>query len=208
VNEDLEEASRLFGPTFLVNTVLGGANRIVALYAGDWHAAHRRGCAEYLETHSVVAAERRPLVIVSCGGAPRDINMIQSHKALEHARVVLEDGGDLVLLAQCADGLGRPDFLDWFVPGGAQATARKLVADYKVNGQTAWGIRWKSERYRVRLVSALDPGVVRRMGMIPQVSLEEALAAAPEGRGYIIPYGLATLPVLAEPRARQAGAGG
>ena len=60
-----------------------------------------------------------------------------------------------MLLAACDEGLGRPDFLDWFVPGGAVATARLLVQNYKINGQTAWGIRWKSERYRVRLVSKL-----------------------------------------------------
>ncbi len=208
VSEDMEEACRLLGPTFLVNSVLNGSNRLVALYAGDWQQAHRRGCADYLAAHSVPVAGRRKLVVASCGGAPRDVNLIQSHKALEHARVVLEDGGDLVLLAECAEGLGRPDFLDWFVPGGAQATARMLVQHYRVYGQTAWGIRWKSERYRVRLVSALDPGLVRRMGMIPHASLEEALAAAAPERGYIIPQGLGTLPVLSEPLLQRAGAAG
>ena len=153
---------------------------------------------------SIAAPESRPVVVASCGGAPRDVNMIQSHKALEHARVVLEEGGDLVLLAECGEGLGRPDFLDWFVPGGARATARLLVESYRINGQTAWGIRWKSERYRVRLVSTLDPDSVRRMGMIPHASLDEALAAACGGRGWIIPSGLATLPILG---AAVAGAG-
>ncbi|HEU5182481.1 MAG TPA: nickel-dependent lactate racemase [Candidatus Polarisedimenticolia bacterium] len=204
VSEDMEEACGLVGPSFLVNTVLGGANRIVGLYAGNWRAAHRRGCAEYLQEHSVQVARRRNLVVVSCGGSPRDLNMIQSHKALEHARLVLKDGGDLVLLAECADGLGRPDFLDWFVPGGARATAQKLVSRYQVHGQTAWGIRWKSERYKVRLVSALDPATVRRMGMIPHASLAEALAASNPGPGYLIPHGLGTLPVLIEPLARRA----
>jgi lactate racemase len=198
VSEDMEEAARLFGPAFLVNTVLDASDRITALYAGDVRAAHRHGCAEYLEAHRVAAPERRSVVIASCGGAPRDINMIQSHKALEHARVVLEDGGDLVLLAACPEGLGRPDFLDWFVPGGAHATARRLLDSYKLNGQTAWGIRWKTERYRVRLVSGLPPDTVRRMGMIPHASLLEAVAAAADGPGWIIPHALGTLPVLRE----------
>jgi hypothetical protein len=57
---------------------------------------------------------------------------------LEHARVVLEDGGDLDPLAECGDGRGRADFLDWFVPGGARAMAERLVESYKINGQTAW----------------------------------------------------------------------
>ena len=208
VNEDLEEAARIFAPTFSVNTVVGDGNRIGALYAGDWFAAHRRGCAEYLEAHSVAVAQRRKVVVVSCGGAPRDINMIQSHKALEHARVVLEDGGDLVLLARCTEGLGRADFLDWFVPGGARATAEMLLKDYRINGQTAWGIRWKSERYRVHLVSALDSEAVRHMGMIPHASLEEALAAIPAERGYLLPNGLGTLPVLTDSDARRVAATG
>jgi len=207
VSEDMEEAAGLFGPAFLVNTVLDGENRITGLYVGDLRDAHRRGCADYLETHSVAAPGRRPLVVTSCGGAPRDINMIQSHKALEHARVVLEDGGDLVLLAECPEGLGRPDFLDWFMPGGSEATARKLVENYKINGQTAWGIRWKSERYRVRLVSSLDGDVVRAMGMIPHASLGEALEASGDAPGYIIPNGLGTLPLVPSLSGQPAAAG-
>lgn len=196
VSEDMEEAARLFGPTFLINTVLDAAGAITAVYAGHWWDAHRRGCAQYLANHTVTARERRPIVIVSVGGAPRDQNMIQSHKALEHARVVLEDGGDLILLAECSDGLGKPDFLDWFVPGGAEATARLLLRNYKINGQTAWGIRWKAERYRVQLVSSLPSEWVLRMGMIPRASLEEAIAELPDARGYLMPQGLGTLPVL------------
>jgi len=210
VSEDMEEAAGMIGATYLLNTVVDAANRITATYGGDWRKAHRRGCAEYLAAHTVPAPERRGLVVASCGGAPRDVNMIQSHKALEHARVVLNDGGDLVLLAECAEGLGRADFLDWFVPGGARATAQRLVESYKINGQTAWGIRWKSERYRVHLVSALPPDHVRRMGMIPRASLEEALGSSAGGPGYIIPNGLGTLPVLVDPgqgRAAAAAAG-
>ncbi|HKY33468.1 MAG TPA: nickel-dependent lactate racemase [Candidatus Polarisedimenticolia bacterium] len=209
VSEDMEEACALFGPHFAVGTVLDAHGRIAGLYAGHWRASHRQGCADYLAAHAAPVEAKRPLVVASCGGAPRDINMIQSHKALEHARFLLDDEGDLILLAECPEGLGRPDFLDWFVPGGAAATARKLVTDYKLNGQTAWGIRWKAERYRVRLVSSLPPDAVRRMGMIPHRSLDEALREAGEGTGWILPQGLATLPVVAGPaKAASAVKGG
>src|SRR4030095_14165137 len=114
-------------------TVVDAANRITAVYGGDLREAHRRGCAEYLAAPSVRVSDKRSMVVASCGGAPRDINVIQSHKALEHARVVLEDGGDLILLAECADGLGRADFLDWFIPGGSRAMAERLVENYKIN---------------------------------------------------------------------------
>jgi nickel-dependent lactate racemase len=198
VHEDMIEAVGMLNPSFLVNTVLDGHNEIVAVYAGHWRDAHRQGCDDYLASHTVVVDERRPLVIVSAGGAPRDVNLIQSHKAMEHASQVLAEGGTMIALAECAQGLGRDDFLRWFAPGGARATALMLADDYKINGQTAWGLRRKAERFRLLLVSALDADVVRQMGLEPHATLESALSVVHSQPGYIIPGGLTTLPVIAE----------
>lgn len=198
VHEDMEEAVAMLPPTFLVNTTMTAANQIGRVYAGHWQGAHRRGCSDYLASHAVDADGKRQIVVVGCGGAPRDVNLIQAHKAMEHASKVLEDGGTMIVVAECAQGLGRDDFLDWFVPGGARATAAKLMGgDYRVNGQTAWALRAKTERFRVRLVSSLDPSLVRRMGMEPMRSLDEAVADAPDARGYVLPGGSTTLPRLA-----------
>ncbi|HEX8474333.1 MAG TPA: nickel-dependent lactate racemase [Pyrinomonadaceae bacterium] len=197
VHEDMEEAVGMLEPSFLVNTVLNARNEINAVYAGDWRAAHRRGCEEYSASHSVEVTAKRPLVVVSVGGAPRDINLIQSHKAMEHASGLLEEGGTMIVLAECAQGLGRDDFLRWFVAGGSRATAEMLLQDYKINGQTAWGLRRKAERFRLLLVSALAPDVVRLMGLEPHTSLESAMAEVSAVEpGYIMPGGLTTLPRL------------
>jgi len=196
VHQDMLEAVGMLNPSFLVNTVLDGQNEIAAVYAGHWRDAHRRGCDEYLASHTVEVDERRPVVIVSAGGAPRDINLIQSHKAMEHASQVLAEGGTMIALAECAQGLGRDDFLRWFAPGGARATALMLAEDYKINGQTAWSLRRKAERFRLLLVSALDADVVRQMGLEPHITLESALSAVQSAPGYIIPGGLTTLPSL------------
>lgn len=197
VHEDMEEAVAMLNPTFLVNSVVGDTgNEIVALHAGHWREAHRHGCDRYKAAHAIPVAERRRVVIVSAGGNPRDVNLIQSHKAMEHAAGILEEGGTMIALAECAGGLGRDDFMTWFVPGGARATALKLVDNYKINGQTAWGVRWKAERFRMLLVSSLAADVVRRMGLEPHATLDSALAAIPAEQGYILPSGLTTLPYL------------
>jgi hypothetical protein len=122
--------------------------------------------------------------------------MIQSHKALEHAATALEPGGTMVALAECPQGLGRKDFLDWFVPGGSPATAQKLLQGYQVNGQTAWGLRKKAETFRILFVSSFDDHLVRQMGLEPHPSLDSALATLDGHDGYIIPNGLTTLPQL------------
>jgi len=61
-------------------------------------------------------------VIVSCGGYPFDLNLIQGHKALEAASQACNEGGTIVLVAECADGLGRDDFLKWFDAGDSTST--------------------------------------------------------------------------------------
>lgn len=194
VHEDMTEACALLNPSFLLNTVIRNGE-VVAVYAGHWREAHRRGCDEYHSKHSVPACERRPLVIVSAGGRPRDINLIQSHKAMEHASEVLEDNGVMVVLAECPDGLGRNDFLQWFVPGGSSATAEMLVNDYHIYGQTAWGLRRKAERFCIQLFSSIDELTVRRLGLECR-GIKDTLSVVSNERGYIIPSGLTTLPVL------------
>lgn len=196
VHEDMSEAVGMLDPSFLVNTVLDADGEIASVYAGHWREAHRRGCDEYRAAHCVPVKERRPLVVVSAGGSPRDVNLIQSHKALEHASAVLEDGGTMLAVAECGRGLGRDDFLRWFVPGGSRATALMLVEDYKINGQTAWGLRRKAERFRLLLVSSLEPDTVRLMGLEPYPTLESALSTVATQPGYIIPNGLSTLPLI------------
>ena len=165
--------------------------------AGHWRSSHQRACELYSGNHSQEIAEKRELVIVSCGGAPYDINMIQAHKALDMAAHACADGGRIILLAECADGLGRPDFLKWFESPDSRALEMRLRAQYEVNGQTAWALLTKTERFRVYFISKLDHEAVRRMRMIPAQSIE---AVFPENSartsGYILPRGAALMPVL------------
>jgi nickel-dependent lactate racemase len=104
------------------------------------------------------------------------------------------DGGTIILLAECSDGLGRPDFLKWFDARDSRGLAARLVNGYEVNGQTAWALLSKAERFRVCLVSELPPDQVRQMRMIPVRTIEEALAQAGSGDGFIMPRGAAVLP--------------
>ncbi len=198
VHEECERIAAECAPSFLVNTVTDERGRVVRLYAGDWRAAHRRACAEYADSHSLKIPERRALVVASAGGAPFDINLIQAHKALEMASYACAEGGDIVLVAECADGLGRPDFLKWFDAADSRALEARLRDAYEVNGQTAWSLLTKAERFRVHLVSSLPDDDVRLMRMTPARTVEEALSEIEsDGAGYLLPRGAAFMPVVA-----------
>jgi nickel-dependent lactate racemase len=197
VSEACERVAALIDPAFSINAIVDERGRSEKIFAGHWRSAHARACEHYIAGHSLLIQERRDLVIVSCGGSPYDLNLIQAHKALDMAAAACLDGGSIIFLAECRDGLGRADFLKWFESADASALESRLRTDYEVNGQTAWALLTKSERFRVHLVTKLPDEEVRRMRMIPARSLEEVLATvSPDARGYILPRGAALLPVL------------
>jgi nickel-dependent lactate racemase len=194
VHEECERVASLVVPAFSVNTIVDERKTALKVFCGDWRLAHRAACEYYLQQYSVAVSEKRDIVIVSCGGFPHDINLIQAHKALDMAVLACKDGGTIILLAECSDGLGRPDFLKWFNARDARALAARLINGYEVNGQTAWALLCKAERYRVCLVSELPPEDVLRMRMIPVRTISEALEQAGSGDGFIMSRGAAVLP--------------
>jgi nickel-dependent lactate racemase len=177
-------------PAFSINTIVNDRGELVDLFCGDWIRAHREACESYASRHTIEIAEKRDLVIVSCGGAPLDTNMIQAHKALEMASLACKDGGTIIFLAECADGLGRTDFLDWFEAENSDALAENLCANYQVNGQTAWSLLRKAERFDVKIITSLPEAETRKMRLENFASLSKIqLIAGGNNSGYIIPYG-------------------
>ena len=198
VHEECERIAAEAAPSFLINTVTDARGRVVRAYAGDWRAAHRLACAEYANSHTVKIEGKRAAVVASAGGAPSDLNLIQAHKALEMAAHACEEGGHIILVAECSDGLGRADFLKWFDSADSGALASRLRDAYEVNGQTAWSLLTKAERFRVQLVSNLAEEDVRHMRMTPARTVAEALALVePDAAGYVMPRGAAFMPVVA-----------
>lgn len=197
VNEECERVAALIKPTFLINATVDDKGRVDRVFAGHWRTAHQRACEAYAAGHSITITDKRDFVIVSCGGTPYDINMIQAQKALDMAAHACVDGGTIILLAECCDGFGRTDFLQWFDSENSAALEARLREQYQVNGQTAWALMTKAENFRVHLVTSLDEMSVRRMRMIPATAIESALAqVSPNAIGYILPRGAASLPVL------------
>ncbi|GAM11742.1 hypothetical protein OR1_04059 [Geobacter sp. OR-1] len=201
VHQAMADACAMVEPAFILNTVLGPGKRVIACFAGDWRDTFAAGCRYYGEQFSYPLKEKAELVLVSCGGFPKDINLIQAHKSMEYGSQAIRDGGVMILLAECRDGYGNATFFDWFRYQELSAFESRLRSHYEINGQTAYSLLWKAQRFRVILVSALPPEEVRTMGMTPARSLVEAMTIA-EGMlpddftAYVIPEGGTVLPVL------------
>jgi nickel-dependent lactate racemase len=188
VHEAFVEAASVAKPAFAVTTIVNDDGDAIDLFCGDWISSHRAACDAYAERNAIRVSEKRDVVIVSCGGWPYDINMIQAHKALEAASQVCNDGGTIVMLAECSEGLGHNDFLNWFFSSDSSELAKRLCESYQVNGQTAWSLLRKAERFKVEIVTGLGENETHllRMQKIDHPMIAEHLRAS---SGYILPLG-------------------
>ncbi|CAN5187851.1 nickel-dependent lactate racemase [soil metagenome] len=190
VHEAFMEVVKKLPPTFSISTIVNENGEAVDLFCGDWISAHRAACEFYDSKHTIEIAEKRDLVIVSCGGFPHDINMIQAHKSLDMASRACAESGTIVFLAECADGLGRNDFLSWFEAENSSALAEKLCESYQVNGQTAWNLLRKAEQFNVQILTSLSENETRLMHLQKANSFDEILAEIDkDSTGYILPFG-------------------
>lgn len=197
VHEDMQEAVAMLAPSFLVNTIINKQQEVAGIFCGDWKNAHRRGCAEYASQHTIFIEEKRDLVIASCGGSPKDINLIQSHKALDMAVGALKDNGHIILCAECREGYGYNNFLDWLKKGSASQIGKELYNNYETNGQTAWALANKIERFHVVLVSNLPEDEVKSVGIEPAKDLATAISLIPKNlSGYVIPHACEAIPLI------------
>lgn len=190
VHEAFVAAAYLAAPSFAINTITNDDGSIAELFCGDWLASHRAACDAYAKQHTISVSETRDAVIVSCGGYPYDVNMIQAHKALEAASHACTPGGNIFLLAACSDGLGRDDFLDWFDAENSGALAKRLCEKYRVNGQTAWSLLTKAERFDIKVITDLDRAAVTKMRLHKADAADlSSVFKSESARGYILPQG-------------------
>ncbi|TKJ32282.1 hypothetical protein CEE39_05835 [bacterium (candidate division B38) B3_B38] len=200
VHNDMMEACAMVDPDFIVNSVVNEHQEVVGLFAGHWRDAHLQATRFYSRSHLVPIAEKRELVIASCGGFPKDINFIQAHKTIQHASRCLQEGGTMIVLAECGGGMGNQDLINWFPIHSTQQLLTRLKNAFHLNGQTAFALHTITSRFRVIFISSLKPSIIKLLGLTPASSVTEAVEMLDRKlrskKGYLIPQGAETLPCI------------
>lgn len=204
IRRDIEEAADLCGVDFLLNVVLDEHKRIVRAVSGDVTEAHRAGCAFLDALYQKKIEKRADIVIVSQGGAPKDLNLYQTQKALDNAKHAVRDGGIIILIGSCREGLGEKTFEEWLT--GAEHShdlIGRISREFRLGGHKAAAIAMVLEHAEIYLVSELEPNFVRSLFFTPFATVQEAYDAAAARLGadssvIIMPYGGSTLPRVQE----------
>ena len=201
IREDIEEAGAMLGVHYIVNAVLDEHKKIVYAVAGDVVKAHRVACAYLDRMYRVSIPARADIVLVSQGGAPKDANLYQVQKALDNAKHAVKDGGTVILVGACNEGLGSRVFEQWITTAKSpRALIERVHEKFELGGHKAAAIAQVMERAEVCLVSEMAPDFVRSIFFTPMPSAAEALAYAFEKHGkdatvIAMPFGGATLPM-------------
>ena len=197
---DIEEAGAICGIDFIVNVVLSEHKEILKAVAGDPVKAHRAGCA-FLDTpYLKELPQGADIVLVSQGGAPKDMNLYQTQKALDNARHAVKSGGIIILIGSCKEGLGERVFEQWMTTSPSpEAMIERIGRDFQLGGHKAAAIAMTLQKADVWLVSDMEPDFVRSIFLTPQPSAQAALDAAFQKLGkdatvLAMPYGGSTLP--------------
>lgn len=171
--EDLAEFETFSPADLVIHGILDSRGQVCDLLPGVGTDHFRNACAEHGKHCEVAVTMDYDLVIASCGGYPKDINFIQSHKAIEHASKFVRNDGTLIIMAECQDGVGSKTFLPWFEMGSWKKVFDRLAQNYEGNGGTALSMMSKLNRIRILMVTKLSDSICKTIG-IEKISMDQA----------------------------------
>lgn len=200
VREDIEEAARIVGVDFIVNVVLNEHKKIAYAVSGDMIRAHREACRLLDQHYRCPIAKPADIVIVSQGGAPKDLNLYQMQKALDNAKFAVREGGTIILVGSCKEGFGEKTFESWI---RAAKTPNELInhlhKDFQLGGHKAAAIALVRKKADILFVSDMPKEITPAYLLQSVGELQDAYDLALQKHGpnasvILMPYGGSTLP--------------
>lgn len=206
IHEDMVEAARRVNVQFIFNVALDENKKVIAAFSGDLEKAHEKG-VQFVRSLAQCEPVIGDIVITSNGGYPLDQNLYQAPKAAATAEVCCREGGIIILVASCCDGVGGTHFEKLMKIGNEREIDEFLS---KIPPKESIPEQWCAQifarmlkKHKLILVSDLDPELVKQVNMIPAKSPDEALKMARNIMGenaevVVIPDGVAVLAVKGE----------
>ena len=184
LHEELLECARMARHDFVVDVALTQGRKIAGVFAGNPVSAHAAG-VEFVEKACLEEIdEPADVVITSAAGFPLDLTFYQSVKGLTAATHMAKARGRILVVAQCAEGMGSPEFARIIRNMGSFEQYLEEIRDRPVEVD-----QWQVEKLALagvrNEVYFYAPGVTRqelgRLGVRWFGDLEEALATVLRG---------------------------
>lgn len=201
IYEDQIEAVKMCPPSFLLNVVLNEKKEFLKIFAGHYITAHRAACNFVDEVYGTPLKEEADLVIASCGGYPKDINVYQMQKTMDNAQLAVRKGGIVIMLGECREGTGSELYEKTMRDlKTLENIENSLKSNFQIGAHKAYAVARLMKKAEYVLVSGLDDELARILHFTPAKSIEDALTYAYKKLGnnpkiILMPQGSLTVPI-------------
>jgi nickel-dependent lactate racemase len=207
VHDAIRAIARQTGVDFSVDVTINRDHGITTVYAGELFAVHRAACQVAKRTAMQHVNERFDVVLTTNSGYPLDLNLYQAVKGMSAGAQVVRDGGTIICVAECSDGI--PDHGEYKRLLSSRASPRELLEMIEEPGYShhdQWQVQLQAQillRARVLLKSGyLADDQVRAAHLEPVDDLQSAVADSmarhgPQASICVLPQGPQTIPYVA-----------
>ncbi|MBN2587474.1 MAG: DUF2088 domain-containing protein [Candidatus Fermentibacteraceae bacterium] len=196
VHEDMVEALAMLEAR--VEIIQGNGvmhrGRLVGFFAGTCTDSFARASESSASLARIPVQERSELVILH-PGEPLHINLYQSEKAIYNCSHIVEDGGTLLLVTPCPEGLGAEHLRQAFISSMSEDWKIPDTESYALGDHAIVRLREMRKRLTIALASDLPDDLVREMGMEPVHDVRSWVIARDHTRavfipsaGFVVPY--------------------
>lgn len=203
IHEDMMQAAAFLKPTFLFNVIAGHDGNIAAAVSGNYVEAFYEGCNIVEQMDGVEINDKADLVIATAGGYPKDINFYQTSKTIINAREAVKEGGTIIILSECSEGLGgNQDVQDILLNFDTLLDREKeLRREYSISKDVGYIFCETACKFDVIMVSDLNPELLKKANIKVVKTLDEALEITYNKKGenlktYVMTAAANTFPVV------------
>jgi nickel-dependent lactate racemase len=202
ISREMFEAAEMLGVDYILNVVTNSEREIVKVVAGDYRQAWEAGIDISAEMYHLNLAEKADAAVVSSGGFPRDINIYQAQKALDHADHAVKKGGTIIWVAECSEGYGEERFEKWMNEAQKpEDNVDRIKEKFLIGGHKAFAISKVAAEKEIILISSLTKERTENIFASKMENIQEAVDFLKEKHGadysvYIMPQGSLTVPVV------------
>ena len=207
VFDEISAIVDLCPPQFLLNVTLDSKRRLSGVFAGDLAPAHAAAVEQAARQYQAPLSHPYDVVVVTNMGYPADTTLYQSVKGMSVAAEGVREGGAILLVAGCEEGIGSRDYEEGLRAAESPAALLERILHTEQPRHDQWQIQCQAMvqiKARVLLHSKLTPQQTQaaHLEYAAEVSqavrdlVKDAQSRGRDGSVLVLPYGQLTVPVV------------
>ncbi len=180
VHEEMLDCVKAIGPERILSLqmVINNERNVYKAFAGPIDITFQVAIRYAQECFTALIPTTADIVL-TVAQPPFDINLYQTLKAIEHGRLALNEGGTLIVVSPCPEGLGPDSFARLFKQRGNMAQAvEHSKTRYRLGDHNAVNLMTLVTGSVVYAITQIEDRFLKNAGVMPFGSLQGAITHA------------------------------